>query len=67
MKKHGLLLLVGVFTMSLFLPGCVTIRQGEVGVKRKLGKYSDKGFTESPNSKIIVTDGDMPMILDQEK
>jgi len=25
---------------------CVTVRQGEVGVKRSLGKYSDKTYTE---------------------
>ena len=31
-----------LFTVS----SCVTIKQGEVGVKRKLGTYSDKGFTE---------------------
>lgn len=46
MKKHGLLLLVSVLTFSLFLPGCVTIREGEVGVKRKFGKYADKGYTQ---------------------
>lgn len=29
-----------------FLTSCTVVREGEVGVKRKLGKYSDKTFTE---------------------
>ncbi len=36
-----------IFVLSgIFLSSCVTIKQGEVGVKRKLGTYSDKGYTE---------------------
>lgn len=35
-----LLIVTFVFT------SCVTVRQGEVGVKRSLGKYSDKTYTE---------------------
>lgn len=30
----------------VFLSSCVTIRQGEVGVKRTLGKYSDNPYTQ---------------------
>lgn len=32
--------------LALTLQSCVTVKQGEVGVKRKLGSYSDKGYTE---------------------
>jgi len=33
--------------LSLFIfQSCVTIREGEVGVKRKFGKFSDVGYTE---------------------
>lgn len=46
MKKiihfHWLLLMVLAFLMT----SCMTIKQGEVGVKRKFGKYADKGYTE---------------------
>lgn len=28
----------------MILPSCVTVRQGEVGVKRKFGKYNDKPY-----------------------
>jgi len=41
MLKQLLLLLV-VFSLS----NCTVIRQGEVGVKRTLGKYSDRPYTE---------------------
>lgn len=30
----------------LFLSGCVTIREGEVGVKRTFGKYADEPYTK---------------------
>ena len=39
--KYSWLLLIGIIFTS-----CVTVRQGEVGVKRTLGKYSDKTYTE---------------------
>jgi regulator of protease activity HflC (stomatin/prohibitin superfamily) len=39
--QYGLLLMLG-----LMLSSCATIRQGEVGVKRTLGTYSDRPFTE---------------------
>jgi len=41
-------LVIKMFSLSLvlFLTSCVTIREGEVGVKRKFGKYSDRGYTE---------------------
>lgn len=36
-----------VICLSIFiLQSCVTIREGEVGVKRKFGKFADKGYTE---------------------
>lgn len=39
MKKNlfGLILIVN----SILFSSCVIIREGEVGVKRKLGKYND--------------------------
>lgn len=43
MSKSNLLLVV---VACLMLVSCATVRQGEVGVKRNLGKYSDKTFTE---------------------
>lgn len=39
--QYGLLLVLG-----LILSSCATIRQGEVGVKRTFGKYSDRPYTE---------------------
>lgn len=39
--QYSLLLIIG-----LMLSSCATIRQGEVGVKRTWGKYSDRPFTE---------------------
>ncbi|MEZ4934438.1 MAG: prohibitin family protein [Saprospiraceae bacterium] len=30
--------------LMMALPSCVTVRQGEVGVKRKLGKYNDRPY-----------------------
>ena len=41
-SKLFLLVGIGLFMLS----SCVTVRQGEVGVKRKFGKYSDKPYTE---------------------
>lgn len=36
-----------ILTVSAsFLIGCAVVREGEVGVKRKLGKYSDTPYTE---------------------
>jgi regulator of protease activity HflC (stomatin/prohibitin superfamily) len=32
--------------LSLCFQSCVTIKQGEVGVKRKFGKFADEGYTE---------------------
>ena len=37
-------ILIGIF--ALLFTSCVTVRQGEVGVKRKLGTYADRPFTE---------------------
>jgi prohibitin 1 len=44
MKQFQFLLVL--LAASFFLSSCVTVRQGEVGVKRTLGKYSDKTYTE---------------------
>ena len=44
MKRTIILLLLSVFTITA-LEQCTVIREGEVGVKRKLGKYSDKVYT----------------------
>lgn len=46
MKLKHFLLSTMLIIVCFSLTSCVTIRQGEVGVKRKLGKYSDKGYTE---------------------
>ena len=35
-----------VVAVAVFLSSCAVIREGEVGVKRKFGKYSDKPYTE---------------------
>ena len=43
-KNFKICLLVGLFVF--FLTSCVTVRQGEVGVKRTFGKYADKPYTE---------------------
>jgi len=32
--------------LAVALSGCAVVRQGEAGVKRTLGKYSDKAYTE---------------------
>ena len=38
---------IGFFLLiASFLTSCATIREGEVGVKRKFGKYSDQPYTE---------------------
>ncbi|GAB5552078.1 MAG: hypothetical protein Sapg2KO_16690 [Saprospiraceae bacterium] len=35
-----------IAVLAVSLSNCAVVRQGEVGVKRTLGKYSDKTFTE---------------------
>jgi len=35
-----------ILVIASFLTSCAVVREGEVGVKRKLGKYSDKPYTE---------------------
>lgn len=44
MKKITSFLML--LTGFLFITSCTVVRQGEVGVKRKLGKYVDKPYTE---------------------
>lgn len=41
----GKALIVLIMLTSIFLTSCVVIREGEVGVKRKLGKYDDNVYT----------------------
>ena len=43
MKNFRVLLTV---LIAFSLTSCAVVRQGEVGVKRTLGKYSDKTITE---------------------
>ncbi len=42
----NILKLASVMLFALLFTSCVTVRQGEVGVKRSLGKYSDNTYTE---------------------
>ena len=39
-------MLIGLVLVSALLVSCAVIRQGEVGIKRTFGKYSDTPFTE---------------------
>ena len=43
---NNLLKLAFGLLVCIVFTSCVTVRQGEVGVKRTLGKYSDKTYTE---------------------
>ena len=45
MKKAFINCLLLLMTFSM-ITSCVTIKQGEVGVKRKFGKYAQRGYTE---------------------
>jgi prohibitin 1 len=38
--------LLSVALISLFLTGCAVIKPGEVGVKQRLGRLSDKTHTQ---------------------
>ena len=38
--------ILGLIFVIFSLASCAVVREGEVGVKRKLGKYSDKPYTE---------------------
>jgi len=46
MTKSNVLRWATLFIMLIVFASCATIRQGEVGVKRTLGKYADKTYTE---------------------
>lgn len=46
MTKSNVLRWSTLFVMVIVFASCATIRQGEVGVKRTLGKYADKTYTE---------------------
>lgn len=43
MKNHNLLLAFSMIMLFAF-SSCVTVRQGEVGVKRKFGKYNERPY-----------------------
>ncbi len=45
MKSSYLKSLALLFTLGFLMSSCTVVRQGEVGVKRTFGKYSDKIFT----------------------
>jgi len=44
MKDFRLIKLLGLFVFIGIFSQCTVVREGEVGVKRKLGKYSDKPY-----------------------
>lgn len=44
--KSTILSIVAVAFLATTFTQCTVIREGEVGVKRKLGKYSDKTYTD---------------------
>lgn len=46
MKKYSLFTLAVLVVSGFYLQSCTTIREGEVGVKRKLGKYENQGYTQ---------------------
>jgi len=46
MKSINLSFSILLLSILLIGQSCVTVRQGEVGVKRKLGSFADKGYTE---------------------
>lgn len=46
MKKNYSNLILLLLVSGLFMTSCVTVREGEVGVKRKLGAFSDVGYTQ---------------------
>jgi prohibitin 1 len=45
MKSSYLKSLALLFTLGFLMSSCTVVRQGEVGVKRTFGKYSDKIYT----------------------
>jgi len=46
MNINHLVITILIIGFGLSFQSCVTVKQGEVGVKRKLGTYADKGYTE---------------------
>ncbi len=46
MIKSFQLKAICIAILAFAMQSCATIKQGEVGVKRKLGKFADKGYTE---------------------
>lgn len=50
MKSFHLIAIVWLSLTALVLGSCTVVRQGEVGVRRKLGKYDDKVITSGLKS-----------------
>lgn len=46
MKNQSVLKYFSFLLVAVLFTACATVQQGEVGVKRTLGKYSDNTFTE---------------------
>jgi len=46
MTNSNVMFVVTMIILSVAFQSCVTIQEGEVGVKRKLGKYSDKPYND---------------------
>lgn len=46
MTKSKVFRWTSLLVLIIFFTSCATIREGEVGVKRTLGKYADKTYTE---------------------
>ena len=46
MKNLQIVKILGFLVFGALFTQCTVVKQGEVGVKRKLGKYSDKPFNE---------------------
>lgn len=46
MKNSGFVKLLGLLIMTICLTQCTVVREGEVGVKRKLGKFNNEPYKE---------------------
>lgn len=48
MKRNSIRVVMTTFLVMILLSSCAIVRQGEVGVKRKLGKMSDRTIQPGP-------------------
>jgi regulator of protease activity HflC (stomatin/prohibitin superfamily) len=53
--KYSKLLIVLIAISAILLTSCVVIREGEVGVKRKLGKYNNEVYTSGLHGYFPIT------------